>query len=60
MVNRQRGREQDRTGDTSQENDVDPGRYLSFASRSTAEIASSPHRFTLIFVCPLPALYIRT
>ena len=34
-------RGQDRAGGTSQENDVDPGRYLSSAGRCTVEIAPS-------------------
>lgn len=39
---RRRRGAQGRAGGTSQENDVDPSRYLSSAGRSTTEIAASP------------------
>lgn len=47
----------DRAGGTSQENDVDPGRYLSFAGRCTVEIAPSSGPVSLyidIRVSPSP------
>lgn len=52
-------RERDRTGGTSQENDVDPGRYLSSAARCTVEIAPSSGPVSLyidIRVSPTPPL----